>query len=94
MKGLSAWAVPSPPPPLSPLPSFPRLPHPSPSHRLTDAHAHHPRSALRREVDGLPIVTLGDASVDGLRRLLDAADAKPGGPRHIVLTDLREELVL
>jgi hypothetical protein len=32
--------------------------------------------------------------VDGLRRLLGAAGAKPGGGRHIVVTDLREELVL
>ncbi|KAL4440251.1 hypothetical protein ABPG75_003252 [Micractinium tetrahymenae] len=47
-----------------------------------------------REVEGLPIAALGDASVDGLRRLLDVAGAKPGGPRHIVVTDLREELVL
>jgi hypothetical protein len=45
-------------------------------------------------VEGLPIAALGDASVDGLRRLLGAAGAKPGGPRHIVITDLREELVL
>lgn len=49
---------------------------------------------LFRHVDGLPVATLGDATVDGLRRLLAAAGAKPGGPRHIVVTDLREELVL
>lgn len=48
----------------------------------------------RRHVEGLPVAALGDATVDGLRRLLAAAGAKPGGPRHIVLTDLREELVL
>lgn len=47
-----------------------------------------------RHVDSLPVATLGDATVDGLRRLLAAAGAKPGGPRHIVVTDLREELVL
>ncbi|PSC67685.1 paladin isoform X1 [Micractinium conductrix] len=47
-----------------------------------------------RHVEGLPIAALGDACVDGLRRLLDAAGAKPGGQRHIVVTDLREELVL
>lgn len=48
----------------------------------------------RRHVEGLPVAALGDATVDGLRRLLGAAGAKPGGPRHIVITDLREELVL
>lgn len=47
-----------------------------------------------RHVSGLPVAALGDATVDGLRRLLDAAGAKPGGRRHIVITDLREELVL
>ncbi|EFN52818.1 hypothetical protein CHLNCDRAFT_26452 [Chlorella variabilis] len=47
-----------------------------------------------RHVEGLPVAALGDATVDGLRRLLGAAGAKPGGPRHIVITDLREELVL
>lgn len=63
---------------------------PSSGRRVATLLAHPPC----REVEGLPIAALGDASVDGLRRLLDAADAKPGGPRHIVLTDLREELVL
>lgn len=51
-------------------------------------------AAAARHVAGLPVAALGDASVDGLRRLLGAAGAKPGGPRHIVVTDLREELVL
>lgn len=47
-----------------------------------------------RHVEGLPVAALGDVTVDGLRRMLGAAGAKPGGPRHIVVTDLREELVL
>ncbi len=59
----------------------------------------HPLSYLSplvclRHVEGLPVATLGNTTVDGLRRLLGTLGAKPGGPRHIVLTDLREELVL
>lgn len=38
--------------------------------------------------------TLGNASVEGLRRLLDELEALPGGRSHVVVTDLREELVL
>ena len=37
---------------------------------------------------------LGNASVGGLRALLRALGAAPGGPTHAVITDLREEVVL
>ncbi|GAB4814185.1 hypothetical protein N2152v2_001231 [Parachlorella kessleri] len=63
-----------------------------------------------RQAEGVPVYTLGHATVEGLRRLLDrlgalpAAGVKaalgeaapPGGGQHhhVVVTDLREELVL
>lgn len=47
-----------------------------------------------RCADGLPVYTLGNATVEGLRRLLGALGALPGGATHVVVTDLREELVL
>ena len=43
---------------------------------------------------GPPVYTLGNATVEGLRGLLTALCASPGGPCHVVVTDLREELVL
>lgn len=45
-------------------------------------------------VDGLPIFTIGNASIAGLRKFLQQAGALPGGDAHIIFTDLREELVI
>ena len=42
----------------------------------------------------MPVFALGNATVEGLRRLLDALGALPAGGTHVVVTDLREELVL
>eukprot|EP00887_Chlorella_sp_A99_P002448 scaffold10.g2448.t1 len=47
-----------------------------------------------RQAEGLPVFALGNASVEGLRRLLAALGALPSGRTHVVVTDLREELVL
>ena len=47
-----------------------------------------------RKADGLPVYTVGNSTVDGWRRLLSALGARPGGANFIVITDLREELVL
>lgn len=47
-----------------------------------------------RTAEDLPVHTVGAATVKGLRRLLESFGAKPGGPTHVVITDLREELVL
>lgn len=41
-----------------------------------------------------PIFTIGNANVSGLRRLMEALGAVPGGDAHVVMTDLREEMVL
>lgn len=45
-------------------------------------------------VDGLPIFTIGNASISGLRKFMQNAGALPGGDTHIIFTDLREELVI
>lgn len=45
-------------------------------------------------VDGLPIYTIGNASISGLRQFMHKAGALPGGNTHIIFTDLREELVI
>ena len=45
-------------------------------------------------VDGLPIFTIGNASISGLRKFMQSAGALPGGETHIIFTDLREELVI
>lgn len=37
--------------------------------------------------------TLGEATVAGWRRLLAQLGAGPGGPAHVVVTDVREEMV-
>jgi Inositol hexakisphosphate len=47
-----------------------------------------------RTADGLPVHTVGAATVKGLRKLLESLGARPGGPTHVIITDLREELVL
>lgn len=47
-----------------------------------------------RQAEGVPVYTLGNATVEGLRRLFDQLGARPGGSVHLVVTDLREELVL
>ena len=41
-----------------------------------------------------PVYTLGNSTVDGLRGLIAALGASAGGESHVVITDLREELVL
>lgn len=46
-----------------------------------------------RQARGLPVYAVGSATVGGLRRLLGALGATPGGGAHVVVTDLREELV-
>lgn len=66
--------------------------------------AHGPAEALNclhlegvteiRQAEGVPVYTLGNATVEGLRRLFDQLGARPGGSVHLVVTDLREELVL
>lgn len=47
-----------------------------------------------RKAEGLPVYTVGQSTVEGLRKLLGSLGARPGGPCHVVITDLREELVL
>jgi len=47
-----------------------------------------------RGARGMPVFAVGSATVDGLRRLLGGLGALPNGPTHVVITDLREELVL
>lgn len=47
-----------------------------------------------RKAINLPVYTIGNATVDGLRKLLSTLGALPGGNTHVVITDLREELVL
>ena len=47
-----------------------------------------------QSVDGLPIFTIGNASISGLRKFMHKAGALPGGGTHIIFTDLREELVI
>ncbi|KAK9808828.1 hypothetical protein WJX72_004439 [[Myrmecia] bisecta] len=46
-----------------------------------------------RKAKGLPVYTLGSSTVQGVRNLLSALGARPGGFTHVVVTDLREELV-
>lgn len=47
-----------------------------------------------RKVKTWPVYTVSSCTVPALRNLLEALDAGPGGPRHVVVTDLREELVV
>ncbi|KAI8474087.1 MAG: inositol hexakisphosphate-domain-containing protein [Monoraphidium minutum] len=47
-----------------------------------------------RKADGLPVFTVGNCSAEGLRRLLAYLGAGGGGGAHVVLTDVREELVV
>ena len=47
-----------------------------------------------RKADGLPVYTVGQSTVEGLRKIISSLGARPGGPSHVVITDLREELVL
>lgn len=47
-----------------------------------------------QRVDGLPIFTVGNASISGLRKFMQQLGALPGGHSHVVFTDLREELVV
>eukprot|EP00884_Botryococcus_braunii_P001844 jgi/Botrbrau1/11660/Bobra.168_2s0015.2 len=46
-----------------------------------------------RKARNLPIYTLGQCHVQGLRNLLRELGARPGGPNYVIVTDLREELV-
>ncbi|KAL3150044.1 hypothetical protein ABBQ38_013395 [Trebouxia sp. C0009 RCD-2024] len=46
-----------------------------------------------RQAKGMPVFTMGSANLRGLRRLLSELGARPGGKVHVVVTDLREELV-
>jgi len=50
-------------------------------------------SDIRCTVDQ-PVFTIGNATVAGLRKLIKKLGATPGGNAHVVVTDLREELVL
>ena len=47
-----------------------------------------------RKATSLPVYTVGNAVVEGLRQLLTSMGAGAHGPTHLVITDLREELVL
>jgi hypothetical protein len=47
-----------------------------------------------RQASHLPIYTIGNSSCSGLRKLLTHLGAGPGGDTHVVLTDVREELVV
>lgn len=47
-----------------------------------------------RKVKSWPVYTVSSCTVPALRNLLQALDAGPGGARHVVVTDLREELVV
>lgn len=49
---------------------------------------------MSRKAFGLPVYTVGDCTVVGMRGLLSELGARPGGNSHVVITDLREELVL
>lgn len=46
-----------------------------------------------RKVKGRKVYTLGEATVDGWRQLLEQLGAGPGGLAHAVVTDVREEMV-
>ena len=60
-----------------------------PTHPPT-THTHSRQSHhTRRQVQGLPIYAVGNASVEGLRRLLGQLGATPGGSTHVIITDLR-----
>ncbi len=60
----------------------------------TDQYKHVEGVTDSRTAEELPVHTVGAATVKGLRKLLESLGAKPGGPTHVVITDLREELVL
>eukprot|EP00878_Enallax_costatus_P006221 GHUV01006524.1.p1 GENE.GHUV01006524.1~~GHUV01006524.1.p1 ORF type:complete len:1656 (+),score=579.22 GHUV01006524.1:267-5234(+) len=47
-----------------------------------------------RQADGLPVFAVGNVSVDALGKLLSHLGAGPGGNCHVVITDVREELVV
>lgn len=47
-----------------------------------------------RGARGLPVYTLGSCTVRGVRALLARLGARPRGPAHVVVSDLREELVV
>eukprot|EP00803_Ostreobium_quekettii_P003854 evm.model.scf_787.5 EVM.evm.TU.scf_787.5 scf_787:45503-61553(+) len=47
-----------------------------------------------REVEGVPVYAIGNPSVEGMQRLLSHFDAGPSGSTHVVLSDIREELVV
>ena len=42
----------------------------------------------------MPVYSVGTCTARGLRALLAELGARPGGPAHVVVSDLREELVL
>jgi hypothetical protein len=62
--------------------------------QVQDNHKHVEGVTDSRTADSLPVHTVGAATVKGLRKLLESLGARPGGPTHVVITDLREELVL
>ena len=45
-------------------------------------------------VKGLPILTVGNATISGLRKFMQQIGALPGGHSNVIFTDLREELVV
>ena len=56
---------------------------------------HRPSALLhRRKAEEVPVYAVGTCTARGLRALLAELGARPGGPAHVVVSDLREELVL
>eukprot|EP00197_Chlamydomonas_leiostraca_P007983 CAMPEP_0202863826 /NCGR_PEP_ID=MMETSP1391-20130828/4304_1 /ASSEMBLY_ACC=CAM_ASM_000867 /TAXON_ID=1034604 /ORGANISM="Chlamydomonas leiostraca, Strain SAG 11-49" /LENGTH=1425 /DNA_ID=CAMNT_0049543499 /DNA_START=116 /DNA_END=4393 /DNA_ORIENTATION=- len=49
---------------------------------------------VRRADDNLPIYAAGSLTLEGLRALLQQLGAKPGGDTHVIVSDIREELVV
>jgi len=59
-----------------------------------DFPADHAPSFRRRKAEEVPVYAVGTCTARGLRALLAELGARPGGPAHVVISDLREELVL
>ena len=53
-----------------------------------------PNAPDLRQAAHLPIYTIGNTSCAGLRKLLSHLGAGPGGNAHVLVTDVREELVV
>ncbi|GMH33294.1 hypothetical protein BSKO_01128 [Bryopsis sp. KO-2023] len=59
----------------------------------SSSHVPHALPEMRR-TEGMPVYTVGNLSVDALRRLLSHFDAGPSGQTHVVISDIREEMVV